>query len=118
MKKVTIILGPPESGKTFKAKEMCKGKKSVWINNYDLGSPFVFREVDRETEFIVIDEFGDKDIERIKSLITSETIIRSKPGEWDYELVRPEVILTSNFYKESDFTPRSQVEIITLPERN
>lgn len=113
MNKVTIILGPQESGKTTKARELIGERKYTALSKSDLKSPFSWPGVYKDTEVILIDEF--EKCERIKNLITSETITVHKQAEWPFEMTRPEVILVSGLYQEADFIKRRWIEIITLP---
>lgn len=115
MKKVTIIIGPQGSGKTTKAIELIGTKKTAWVNSL-LEYPHVFPGVvQKDTEVIVLDEaFPGDSLEDITMLITSKTIMVKKILQQTiFEIERPELIITSNWLKESDFTPRPYLEIIT-----
>lgn len=56
MKRISILHGAKGSGKTLTAKELSKGKKTVWLNGRENLQPFMFSEVTAETELIVVDD--------------------------------------------------------------
>jgi len=112
MKKVTIILGPPGSGKSHKAWEMfmAKKEKAIWLSGNNLSDPYKFQMVKKGTELIVMD--GVTNLEALHFLITAKSLFIKKKYDLDFMMERPELIVTSNVFTPADFKPRSYQEII------
>lgn len=112
MKNVTIILGSQASGKTTKAKEMVANKKAILLKQFDTNYPY--SEILKDTEVIVIDELGLRDLAEVKNLIKSDTILINKKHEVPFEMQRPELILVSNSLKKSDFPTLPFIKFIEM----
>lgn len=115
MKKVTIITGAANSGKTTKAREMTSSKKAVWLDRLNLDDPFLFQSITPETEVIVMDGLaGKKCLPEIKLLITTPMLMVNRKGKLPIEVERPEIIIVSNDLKKEDFRERPHLEIIEM----
>lgn len=53
---IITIEGKQGEGKTTLANEICKGKKTVFITESSLKNSMWSAQIDRETEFLVVDE--------------------------------------------------------------
>ena len=111
MKKVTIITGEHASGKTTLAKKLCENKKAVWLSSLDIEK---VREVEFDTEIIVIDGLAIEDMEKLKMLITTETFIATPKFKKEFFMERPEVIVTTNCFTKEDFIQRQHIEFIEM----
>jgi len=110
MKPVTIITGSPASGKTTLAKNMCEGKKSIWLSSLDSHS---FSEINIDTDIVVIDGLATKsNLEKLKSFYTAEKIIVEKQLKDPVKIERPELIIISNSLKKEDFNYRPYIKFI------
>jgi hypothetical protein len=68
-----------------------------------------------DTEVIVIEDISKRDLPRIKELITTESfIVRPAYSNKRVQLIRPEVICTSNVLTRSDFRERDHIEFIEM----
>ena len=94
MSKTIIITGKARSGKTTKAKELTKGKKTVWIDPGQLSNAFAFDLVKTDTERIVIDGAGLSN--KILCIVFCKRIEINKRGSAPFEIDRPELIIVSN----------------------
>lgn len=120
MRKTTILIGPPGSGKTYRAKEMVKDKKHLFLAHYNLFDmsgylrPYSWVCVEEDTEIIVIDEWTGN-IDQLRELIWSDFITVHKPMKKSFERERPElIVITQDDFEKSDFEPRPGLEIIEL----
>ena len=111
MKNVTIITGPPNTGKTTRAKEMVKGRKAVW-----LPVCFDFSEITPETEVIVLDGCTSKNKELLKYYITCKQLHSEDPGCRPILIDRPELIIISNDLKRQDLGGRYWLTFIEMEE--
>lgn len=127
MKKVTIISGPPASGKTTLAKKLCKNKKAVWMDGWEMKSDFRFRAVEPDTEVIVIemDSINEAYLGRLKMLVTSTHITVNKIGKQPFKMERPEMIIIAQrpilsgyrkYIREINLEPFDVKEIIQIDE--
>jgi predicted ATPase len=112
MKKVTIITGNQGTGKTMLAKKLCENKKSIWFdsleNNFE-------KQIDIDTEIIVIDDLSCISMPKVKELITAKSLIfRPNYHKSPIKIQRPEVILISNSLTKKDFRKRDHIEFIEM----
>jgi predicted P-loop ATPase len=112
MKKVTIITGKQGTGKTILAKKLCENKKSIWFdsleNNFE-------KQIDIDTESIVIDGLSCSSMPAVKKLITAKTLVfRPSYSKNAIKMERPEVILISNSLTKKDFRKREHIEFIEI----
>lgn len=111
MKKQTILLGTNGSGKTYTAKQMTEGKKAVFINSDQLRNGFAFKDVNIDTEVIVIEEISCFD--EIYWLTGCDFLVINKQCLEPFEIRRPELIFTSNCFEESHFFMLPELKVIT-----
>jgi broad-specificity NMP kinase len=109
---VTIITGPPASGKTSKAIQMTEGKNAYCLQGHDILSDFWTSRLTEETEIILLDDVSRKDC--LKLLITAENLIVNRKGTDSFEIKRPELVITTNCFTDADFTPRPYLKFINL----
>ena len=102
MKKVTIIIGPRESGKTTLAKQLTEGRKAVFVDPSNSG-PFLFSEVKADTEVIVMEEVHSAN--QVRGIAGSNRIMIEKQGRLKMEIDTPDLIFTSNLLTRKDFEP-------------
>ena len=110
MKKVTILVGPPASGKTTKANEMAKGRKFVTITNPDLQHPYCFQNVQPDTELIIIEEMVD--VSAIYRLLKREIISVNGPLIIPFHMLIPDIIIITQKRIEHLIDTHESVEII------
>ncbi|MHB1278264.1 MAG: hypothetical protein ACYC1Q_07690 [Bacteroidia bacterium] len=97
MKKGIIITGPPESGKSTKAREIASQFPQecvTWISGRDngLNSRFAFRDCTEKTECIIVDDINDtKKLELFIGAITGSILV-NKPYQHAFE-IKPKIIL-------------------------
>jgi len=124
MKKVTIITGPLRSGKSRKAKELSKDKKTVWLTLgfTNLQDPFAFSDVDKDTECVVFDDLTRKqDIDYILSI---DNIKVNKKGQNPISIAMPEIIICAEKITKTDYpyanTPVGikLIELKNIPKLN
>jgi ABC-type microcin C transport system duplicated ATPase subunit YejF len=85
-KKIIIIIGKPESGKTLKAKEIASlyNKENVtWIDGRTLdnkrSSHFYWSRCNLNTELVIIDDFKDvSNIDKFYSLIVEGVVVEKR----------------------------------------
>jgi hypothetical protein len=85
-KKIIIIIGKPESGKTLKAKEIASlyNKENVtWIDGRTLdnkhSSHFYWHRCNLNTELVIIDDFKDvSNIDKLYSLIADGVVVEKR----------------------------------------
>jgi AAA+ ATPase superfamily predicted ATPase len=111
MKKATIFYGPQGSGKTSLAMEECKkvGQFSV-IQFADLTNRNWTFKLNSKTELIVFDQFNftKRNIDMIRMIATSETIIIKRKGNMPKEIPTPQIIICTTrdiVFLSSRFTP-------------
>lgn len=93
MSKVTVISGPPMTGKTTKAKKLVGDRKAVWTY---LQARNQFSEVDFDTEVIVLEGVLFPEQEHIAlGLIVSNTIAVTRREGDPLLLPIPEIIITT-----------------------
>lgn len=97
MQKITLIIGPRESGKSFLAHNI----ESIFKNpvlysgrGFDSDSSFVFSEVDEETDLIIIDDIPKNEVENKILCLFPSTIIINKRFAEIIEIARPKIIVT------------------------
>ena len=88
---IITIEGKRGEGKTMLAREITKGKRAVWINEYRLDSQWWTGLIDKTTEFIVFDEISD--INKLNHLINADSLIIQKPMKPPYLIPMPSLIL-------------------------
>ena len=113
MKKVTIILGPPNTGKTTKAKEMVEGRKAAWMDISTFGL-LDFSGITPEIEVIVFDGCTYRNKHLLTYYITCKQLHAEKKGCEPILIERPELIIISNDFKREDFRERSWVTFIEM----
>lgn len=106
---ITLITGMQESGKTTKAREITKGKNTIWLYENLLKSPFCFNRVDSDTEYMVIDEVKNK--EAISMFLVSEKLRIERHCKKDEIIDMPNVILISENLNRNDF-PNQNIKVI------
>ena len=110
MKKVTILVGPPASGKTTRANEMAKGRKSVTITDSSFLNPFGKRLIPEDTELIILEEVTDTDQIVYISDRDSIGVFGCKPIDLTFEC--PEIIIITQKPIEHLISTNENVEII------
>ena len=90
---VTVIYGAPETGKSTKAREVTKGKKAVWFHEKGLTGPFAFSQVEKDTEFLVIEEAENIDL--CKSIAALDEIVIEKQCKIPFGMKRPHLIIVT-----------------------
>lgn len=88
---IITIEGKRGEGKTMLAREITKGKRAVWINEYRLDSQWWTGLIDKTTEFIVFDEISD--INKFNHLVNGDSLIIHNPMKPSYEIPMPSLIL-------------------------
>lgn len=106
---ITLITGMQASGKTTKAREITKGKNSVWLYEDLLKSPFCFNRVDSKTEYIVIDEVKNR--EAVGILLVSEKLQIERQCKKAEIIDMPNIILISQNLNREDF-PNPNIKVI------
>ena len=98
MAKLTVIFGPPGSGKTSTARNLTIKKKVLWINGYEVGRPFYLQGMyDSEPDAIIVDECPIHKIDILVSLANQETAIVEKPAKPEKEISVPKIyVILSN----------------------
>ena len=99
--KTTIIIGPPNSGKTRKAEELTKDKKAIWIHSNDLSHCFALSEVQKDTEVIVLEDM--RHVVQLKQILMCKTLMVNRQYEPPFTIEKPDLIITSSCLNESDF---------------
>lgn len=97
MKKMKILFGPAQSGKTEAAKEMTKGNKAVWIDSRNpklLDTPYFLCSVNRDTEVIVFDDVPIRHLKDLMGYLYPDQIKVDRKGEEAFFIPRPDVIIT------------------------
>lgn len=112
MNKVTIIIGPRESGKSSLAHALAEKKKFVEINRNELSTKFCFHAVEKDTDLILIDDVEIKWI--ATDLITAQEIKIDKRSKSPLIIKRPELIITTEDEKFKGFNNYPWVQIIEL----
>ena len=110
MKKITILVGPQASGKTTRAKEMAKGKKSVIIEDSNYFFPFGRDVIPEDTELIILEAVTD--VEQIIYIANrgNISVFGLKPIDLPFEC--PEIIIVTQKSIEHFIKPNENVEII------
>ena len=102
MKKVTIIIGKQNSGKTTLAMEMACTKNAIWTNH--LSDHLLQYYLTDTTEAIILDEITDFSgtVKALETLMRKDFILISKPQE-NISITRslPEIIMISQANKEN-----------------
>ncbi len=91
--KVTIISGPRGSGKTTLAQKIANGKKTVWIQNFDINNQFIYQNVEKDTEVIIAEEITA--IYLIMCIISTDKIRVNKKMKEPFFMKRPEFIFVT-----------------------
>lgn len=110
MKKITILVGPKASGKTTRANEMAVGKKSVTITNPDLRNPYCFKDVQTDTELIILEEIVD--IIQINELMNRQQLSVNGPLIYPFHMPIPQIIIITQKPVEHLFDTNENVDII------
>lgn len=98
MKKI-IITGGDCSGKTLLANNIAKAYNNV-VNlgfrgqNIKKLHPFIFDQVTKETDLIIIDDVNEKSFQIFESLIYTEKIIVNKKYSCEHAYEMPDLIFT------------------------
>lgn len=109
MKKGIIFIGPQESGKTRKAREIANrflSPEAVWINahkNQIENDPFVFSDCDENTKLVVIEELN------LISLlcflhVTSEGLVVNRMGK-EQIIINPRIIIEFQSWVTKEMLP-------------
>lgn len=120
MNKVTLIVGPRNSGKTTKLLGLTKGLKATIINCAEKSrSEFLLTMVAKDTQVIAFDNVNESGIDMIKNFIVAKKI--HKVGGKSKRLIgRPYIVFTINtdLFKRSDWENLAFIDIIYLDEFN
>jgi len=104
MKKITVIIGEADSGKTMKAKEIASSYKKenvAWVNgkNWKHDRPFLYRSCNLNTELIIIDDCDDvSHIEGIYSSMAEGVKVEKPYKEPFYISPRIIIVCSSEIY--------------------
>jgi hypothetical protein len=97
MQKIQIFVGPMESGKTFRAREITKGYETVWINGFrtnPFDHPTLLSVVGKETKYIVVEDiYGAENLKFWFLELREEKLIISRNTDAPLAIDRPEIIL-------------------------
>lgn len=99
MKKMKVLYGPTQSGKTKAAKQMVEGKNAVWIefrNKKQLDNPYFFHKVNSATEVIVFDDVPVRFLEDLMSHLFLQVLTINSKGQEAFQIERPDVIITTD----------------------
>ncbi len=110
----TVILGSRGSGKTTLALKLVKSKKYIKLEQWELKSSFCFKNIEPDTEAIIIDECTD--ISPIDSLLKAQQCVVEKQAEWPFIFEIPELVIVSSNLTKNDFSNylNLNVQILTL----
>lgn len=97
MQKILIFVGPIESGKTFRAREITKGHETVWINGFrtnPFDNPTLLSVVGNKTNYIVVDDiYGAENLKFWFLELREEKLIVGRNADTLLVIDRPEIIL-------------------------
>lgn len=97
MQKIQIFVGPAESGKTFRAREITKGQNVAWINGYrtnPFDNPTLLSVVGTQTNHIVVDDiYGAENLKLWFLELREEKIIIGRNTDNPSIIDRPDIIL-------------------------
>jgi hypothetical protein len=98
MKNTIIIKGASVIAITEMVKKYTENLKTVYINYYDLtakmNNNFIFRDVEKDTEFIVIEDCPY--LRQIQWLLRADCIKINKKNKEPFTIKRPTIIIISN----------------------
>lgn len=85
---ITVITGPPASGKTRLSKQMKEGKSAfeLW------GLPGTFTKIPKNTDLLIIEGISTKDMNRVKSFCRKKKIDINIPMQDGYSIEMPNLI--------------------------
>jgi ABC-type cobalamin/Fe3+-siderophores transport system ATPase subunit len=94
-KTFTVIKGPKGSGKTTQAKRLIGASKFVEINDSQIGSPFEFRQIKKDTEYILFEGISDFNLKYLEFLReTGPNLVSASPNRYDLIINIPHIICT------------------------
>jgi len=93
MRKAKVFYGPPGGGKTFKAKELAKGRNTITHGFNQIDDHFLYLEP--ETQVLIIEEVPLTRLEDLIPLIKSKTMQVNKRGKEPFHIDTPEILITT-----------------------
>ena len=114
MKKITFITGPQQSGKTTTAKDMSKGRSTLWVSPSEINNSGFMVRITKETDLIILDGISLKEFQMIKWFVTSTHIMIAGEYAGLIRIKRPEMIIISNEISKADLDNRRPYEFIEL----
>lgn len=111
---ITLIIGGQGSGKTTTAKKITEGKKTVWMQQYEILTTWGFMNVEKDTEFIVIEEATEK--HTVDFFTVLNKLVIQKPCDEGFVIDMPKIIITSNTLTRADWESweSENIELIEL----
>ena len=88
---IITIEGKPKTGKSTLAESILEGKKYVQIRQHEVESSFGFRNINEETEFILIDNVTE--YKMVFDKFNKDTITINIPYKYPFVINTPNVII-------------------------
>lgn len=113
---ITIITGPPASGKTWLARQIKNGKNAIEI----FGLPMTFARIPKNTDLIIIEGVKAGDMRKIKSFCKQKTITVNIPLKEGYTINMPDLIFVLDNWIDEELKKWSTITnyIITCSNQN
>lgn len=99
MRKITVITGPANSGKTFLSKNISLNYENpIFVNERSTRKePFRFSTIDSTVDLIIIDDVNNLDFFRkLQDLVNSKTLFIKKIGIEEFHTPTPNVIINTS----------------------
>jgi len=110
MQKVTIVSGN-SVGRGLEAIKLAKGKRVLWADDVDIDP----REYDGEPCIIIYNSLLIRDLVKLKKFIRQERVaVRVPYGREGISMERPEIVVITNDWDESDFNDIEGLEVVKI----
>ena len=98
MRRITVITGPAESGKTFLSKNMALNYENpVFIDGRSTEKkPFRFSQIDNSVDLIIVDDVNNLSFfKKLLKLVAAKVIFIDTPGIEGYYRLTPNIIINT-----------------------